>query len=77
MDTLLPLAYFGPHDFGLSGIFALAATVFWIVMLVDAVRREFRDSTMKLVWLLVLVFTNFLGALIYYFVGRPTGYLRS
>jgi hypothetical protein len=29
------------------------------------------------VWLLVLVFTNFLGALIYYFVGRPTGYLRS
>ncbi|MES2464127.1 MAG: PLD nuclease N-terminal domain-containing protein [Armatimonadota bacterium] len=77
MDILLPLAYFGPRDLGLSGIFALAGTIFWIVMLVDAVRREFRDSTMKLVWILILVFTNLLGAIIYYFVGRPTGYLRS
>ena len=77
MDVTLPFAYFGTHDFGLSGIFALAATIFWVVMLVDAVRREFRDSTMKLVWVLVLLFTNLLGTIIYYFAGRPMGYLRS
>jgi hypothetical protein len=64
-------------DFGLSGIFALATTIFWIVMLVDAIRREFSDSTMKIVWVLVIVFTHFLGALIYYFIGRPNGRLRS
>ena len=64
-------------DFGLSGIFALAATVFWIVMLVDAIRRDFSDSTAKIIWVLVIVFTHLLGALIYYFVGRPSGRLRS
>ena len=64
-------------DFGLSGIFALAATIFWIVMLVDAIRRDFSDSTAKIIWVLVIVFTHLLGALIYYFVGRPSGRLRS
>jgi hypothetical protein len=64
-------------DFGLSGILGLAATIFWIVMLVDAIRREFSDSTMKIVWVLVIVFTHFIGALVYYFIGRPTGRLRS
>ena len=64
-------------DFGISGILALASTIFWVVMLVDAVRRDFHDSTVKLIWVLVLVFTHFLGAVIYYFVGRPSGYLRS
>lgn len=64
-------------DFGLSGIFALAATIFWVVMLVDAIRRDFRDNTMKIVWVLVIVFTHFIGALVYYFIGRPSGRLRS
>ena len=64
-------------DFGLSGILSFAATIFWIVMLVDAIRRDFSDSTMKIVWVLVIVFTHFVGALVYYFIGRPTGRLRS
>jgi hypothetical protein len=64
-------------DFGISGILGLASTIFWIVMLVDAARRDFHDNTVKLVWILVLVFTHFLGAVIYYFVGRPSGYLRN
>ncbi|MES2464126.1 MAG: PLD nuclease N-terminal domain-containing protein [Armatimonadota bacterium] len=59
------------------GLVGLAGTVFWLVMLVDAIRREFNDSTMKLVWVLVLVFTHTLGALIYYFLGRPTGRIPS
>jgi hypothetical protein len=64
-------------DFGISGLLSLAATIFWVVMLVDAIRRDFRDNTMKIIWILVIVFTHFIGALVYYFIGRPEGRLRS
>jgi hypothetical protein len=48
-------------------------TIFWAIMLVDAIRREFSDSSMKLIWVLVIVLTQFVGALIYFFVGRSMG----
>ena len=54
---------------------ALALTVFWIVEIVDVLRREFRDPTLKIVWLLVVVLLHGLGAIIYYFVGKPQGRL--
>ncbi|MBC8104933.1 MAG: hypothetical protein H7Z41_20355, partial [Cytophagales bacterium] len=49
---LMPLGYFGTQEIfvGVWGILSLATTAFWIVMLVDAVRREFSDSNMKLIW---------------------------
>ena len=59
----------------LVAVIALALTVFWIVELVDILRREFPDSTLKIVWLLVVFFLHGLGALIYYFVGKPQGRL--
>jgi len=40
--------------------------VFWIWMLVDALmRKKFQD---KLIWILVIIFLHFIGALIYYFL---------
>ena len=50
-------------------LIGLAATVFWIWMLVDAITRPM-DSTQKLIWVLVIVFLHVLGALVYFFVGR-------
>jgi hypothetical protein len=52
-------------------------TIFWIAMLIDVIRREFNDSNMKLIWVLVIALTHFLGAVIYYFAGRTAGRLRS
>ena len=49
-------------------IFALllAVGIFWLWMLVDLLqRRKFED---KLVWVLVLIFLNILGAILYYFL---------
>lgn len=37
-------------------------------MLVDAVQRKFKGPNDKLVWVLVLIFLNLIGAIIYYFV---------
>jgi O-antigen/teichoic acid export membrane protein len=40
----------------------------WIIMLVDSITRKFKNDTDKVVWILVIVLTGILGALIYYFV---------
>lgn len=49
---------------------AIFAFVFWILMLVDCVKRKFKDDTEKIIWVLVVIFTYFVGALIYYFVVK-------
>ena len=48
-------------------ILIVLGTVFWIWMLIDAARRDLDD---KVVWILIILFLNILGALIYFFVGR-------
>ena len=42
--------------------------VFWIMMLIDAINRKFKESNDKVIWVLVNIFVGILGALIYYFV---------
>ena len=48
----------------------LAATAFWIWMLVHAIQNKGLSDTEKIVWVLVIVFVHFLGAVIYFFAGR-------
>ncbi len=60
----------------LGAIFlALVGTVFWIIELVDVARREFPDPNTKIIWILVVVLSHGIGALIYFFVGRSQGWL--
>lgn len=49
---------------------AIFAFIFWILMLVDAVKRNFKSDTDKIVWVLVIIFTHIIGALIYYFMVK-------
>ena len=51
-------------------ILSLAALAVWIWALVDAIQNPALDSTMRLVWVLVIVFTQIIGAIIYLAVGR-------
>jgi hypothetical protein len=44
--------------------------VFWIMMLIDSIQRKYKDSNDKVVWVLVIIFTGLIGALIYYFVVK-------
>lgn len=55
--------------------FAVLATVFWIVELVDVSRREFPDPNTKVIWIVVLIFSHGVGAIVYYFAGRQQGWL--
>lgn len=46
----------------------VASTVIWVIMLVDVVKRDFPNQNDKIVWVILLIFTQFLGAIIYYFL---------
>jgi len=52
-------------------LFALVAKAFWIWMIIDVATNEPGEDQNKIVWLLVVIFTSFIGAAIYYFVRRP------
>ena len=49
----------------------IASTIFWLVMLVDCATRESSQGNDKLVWILIILFTHWIGALIYFLVRRP------
>jgi len=57
--------------FLIGGALALLATVFWIWMLIHAITNKGLSDTEKVLWVLVIFFLHFLGALIYFFVARP------
>jgi hypothetical protein len=62
-EILLILFFLGP--------LALLSTAFWIWMLIHAIQNKRLDDTEKLVWVIVIALLHLLGALIYFFVGRP------
>lgn len=64
MEALLGLGLFIMLFAVLIG---LAVFGFWLWMLIDCLVRQEED---KLVWLLVIFFLSFVGALVYYFVAR-------
>ena len=46
-------------------------TIFWIWMLIDCATKELDEGNNKIVWIIVIILTHFLGALIYFLVRRP------
>lgn len=51
------------------GAFVVGMFGFWIWMLVDCAVKE-KEGTDKIVWMLIILFTNFIGALIYLFARK-------
>jgi Phospholipase_D-nuclease N-terminal len=50
---------------------SLLAMAFWIWMLIHAIQNKGLSDGEKVGWVLVIALLHFLGALIYFFVGRP------
>jgi cytochrome c oxidase assembly factor CtaG len=49
----------------------LGASVFWVLMIIECATKEPTGGNDKLIWILIIIFTHWFGALIYYFVRRP------
>ena len=49
----------------------LISLAFWIWMLVDAAQNRGLDQNERVVWIIVVALLHLLGAVIYFFAGRP------
>jgi hypothetical protein len=55
------------------GLIGLLIFIFWLWMLIECIMNKALTSTEKLIWVLVIIFLNGLGALLYFFIGRGKG----
>lgn len=58
-------------------ILGLAALALWIWALVDAIKNRALSDNERIIWVLVILLTNWLGALIYLLVGRKGGLAKG
>lgn len=65
---MMSLALIGPFQIALL-LIVLLAVLSPIIALIDILQNEFSGNN-KIIWVLVVLFGNFLGALLYYFMGR-------
>jgi hypothetical protein len=58
--------------FALMGVvIGIGGTVLWVWMLIDCATKEPDTGNDKIIWILIIIFTHWLGALIYFLVRRP------
>jgi hypothetical protein len=56
-----------------SILLAVASLILWIWALVDAIQNPGLSSNERLIWVLVIILTQVLGAILYLLIGRKRG----
>jgi hypothetical protein len=51
-------------------LIGILGTAFWIWMIVDCATKD-KDPE-RVIWIIVIVFTHFIGAVLYFLVRRPS-----
>lgn len=68
MNLLSTLMFLGPIGTGeLIVIFSIF--ILPLICLIDILKSNFEQNN-KLIWILVVLFLNLIGALLYFFIGR-------
>ena len=52
-------------------VIAIAGTAFWVWMIIDCATHEPNEGNNKIVWIVIILLTHVIGALIYFLVRRP------
>ncbi len=71
---------FGAAFAGAMAIVFAILVIFWIWMIIDAAKRDYRNNVEKIVWLVIVVVGGWIGALIYFIVIRsvnPRGLVKK
>ena len=65
--------FFGVEFIFVLMLFAigLALTVFWLWMLFSAIVNQGLGDGEKVAWVIAIIFTHFIGALVYCIIGWP------
>lgn len=59
-----------PGMFHGAEVISLLLTIFWIWMLIDCFRNRGLTGTARLVWVLLILFTHWIGAVLYFIFQR-------
>jgi prolipoprotein diacylglyceryltransferase len=71
VDKTIGLLFFSGIFIWLVGYVIIGAiVVFWALMLADVIKRKFPNENNKIVWMLVVILTGIIGAVIYYFMVK-------
>jgi len=71
---------FGGQEFVLVlffGCLGIISFLVWIAALIDCVKRQFDGENEKLIWVLIIVLAGWIGALIYFCIGKEKGRLAG
>jgi len=52
-------------------VLGIGGTILWIWMIVDCATKESSEGNDKIIWILIILLTHWIGALIYLLVRRP------
>ena len=52
-------------------VMIVGGTILWIWMLIDCATNEPSEGNDKIIWILIIIFTHWIGSLIYFLVRRP------
>lgn len=55
--------------FCLIPILGLFFFVVWLIALIDAVKSDFKTENEKIVWVIVIILTGIVGAVLYFFIS--------
>ena len=64
--AIIPMLFFL-----LFGVVTIGGTILWIWMIIDCATKESSEGNEKLIWILIILLTHWIGALIYFLVRRP------
>lgn len=51
-------------------LFLLVYFILWVYCLIDAIRSDFKDPNMKLIWVVILLFAHGFGPIAYLVLGK-------
>lgn len=68
---------FGLGMFVLFAILGVIGLIVWIWALVDAIKNPALNDSERIIWVVVIVLLQLLGAIIYLIVGRKGGHRSS
>ena len=74
--SALPESLFQEYLSILLVAFIFVGTIFWVWMLLDCANQESTGNE-RIVWILILLIANVIGAVIYYFVRRPRRFVGA
>lgn len=67
---MLYIGGFGTTEMLMIAFLAIIPLLIWLWALIDVLKSNFKDNTVKILWVLVIILLPVLGCILYLIIGR-------